>query len=218
MTTDVTGRALFVAPLNPGVIFASLAGRPGRIPVAVLTPAEAASSSMEITVSPRFASLADRFELAGRGFCGEADANQITIAGQPAIVLASSPVYLVALPPTDIDPGSARMEIVCGKRKSTPISLLFIALDLEANASPLSPGEHRVLTVHVHGTTDRIPLEARNLAPDTAELIGGAAVRHQSKGGKDNSAQFEVIGHKRGNFLISIRLVPNNSEIEPNPQ
>ncbi len=29
LTTDETGRALFAAPLNPGVIFASIAGRRG---------------------------------------------------------------------------------------------------------------------------------------------------------------------------------------------
>src|SRR5713101_2552957 len=67
LTTDETGRALFVAPLNPGVIFASIAGRPGRMATTVLSPSEADSASMEISAAPRVASLTDRFELFGRG-------------------------------------------------------------------------------------------------------------------------------------------------------
>jgi hypothetical protein len=75
VTTDATGRALFVAPLDPGVIFGSIAGRSGRVATAILTPAEASTSSMEISSAPRFASLTDRFEIFGKGFCGDADAN-----------------------------------------------------------------------------------------------------------------------------------------------
>src|SRR2546422_10400360 len=71
LATDATGRALFVAPLTPGVLFASIAGRPGRVSTAVVPPSEAASSSVEIASVPRVASLTDRFELLGRGFCGD---------------------------------------------------------------------------------------------------------------------------------------------------
>src|SRR5712691_4170366 len=62
LTTDATGRALFVAPLNPGVIFASIPGRTGRVTTAILSPSEAASAAMEISSAPRLASLTDRFE------------------------------------------------------------------------------------------------------------------------------------------------------------
>src|SRR5882762_8178883 len=101
LTTDATGRALFVAPLNPGVIFGSIAGRAGRVATTILSPSGAASTSIEISSVPRVASLTDRFEIFGKGFCGDADGNQVTIAGQPAIVLASSPTALVVLPPPD---------------------------------------------------------------------------------------------------------------------
>src|SRR2546428_6936509 len=106
-TTDATGRALFVAPLNPGVIFGSIAGRTGPVATASLSPSEATSASMEVSSAPRVASLTDRFEIFGKSFCGDADANQVTIAGQPALVLASSPVALVVLPPPDQKPGGA---------------------------------------------------------------------------------------------------------------
>jgi hypothetical protein len=86
--------------------------------------------------------------------------------------------------------------------------MIFLGLELHADTSPLGAGEHRRLTVSVSGTTAKIALEAVNLAPGVADLVGGTPVRHLSSGGADNNARFEVIGHHHGNFLISIRLVP----------
>ena len=211
LTTNATGRALFVAPLNLGVMFASIAGRPGRVTTAILAPAEGASSSIEVTSAPRVASLSDRFELLGQGFCGDADANHVTIGGQPAIVLAASPASLVVLPPLDARPGVATVEISCAKRQAPPLTITLAALELEADSSPMKPGEHRALTVHVHGTQAKIALEARNLAPDIAELAGGNPVRLSSSGGTENSARFELTGRKNGSSLISIRMIPTLS-------
>src|SRR5882724_12123892 len=88
LATDATGRARFVAPLTPGVLFASIAGRAGRVTTAVIPPSEAASNSVELASTPRVASLTDRFELLGRGFCGDADSNQVSVSSHPALVLA----------------------------------------------------------------------------------------------------------------------------------
>ena len=177
LTTNATGRALFVAPLNLGVMFATIEGRAGRVTTAILSPSEAISTSIEVASAPRFASLTDRFELLGRGFCGEADSNQVTVGGQPAIVLAASPVSLVVLPPMELGPGPATIEISCAKRQAPPLTITLVAL------------------------------EARNLAPDIAELAGGNPVRLSSSGGMDNFARFELTGRKNGSFMISIRLV-----------
>src|SRR5882724_9642986 len=122
-TTDATGRALFVAPLNPGVIFGSITGRAGRVATAILSPAEASSPALEVSSAPRVASLTDRFEVFGKGFCGDADANQVTIAGQRAVVLASSPASLIVLPPPELQPGAAAVEVSCAKRQSPPFSI-----------------------------------------------------------------------------------------------
>jgi hypothetical protein len=214
-TTDATGRALFVAPLNPGVIFGSIEGRAGRVATAILTSSEAASASIEVSSAPRVASLTDRFEIFGKSFCGDADANQVTIAGQPAMVLASSPTALVVLPPLDLQPGSATMAVSCAKRQSPPFSLTLVGLELQADSSPLKPGEHRALSVRVRGTEAKIALEARNLAPDIAELTGGNPVRASSSGGVESVAKFEVVGKKNGSFLISIRLVPSLGHPQP---
>ena len=215
LKTDATGRALFVAPLNPGVIYGSIEGRPGHVSTVILTPAEASSPAMEISSAPRVASLTDRFELFGKGFCGDADANQVTIADRGGLVLASSPVSLVVLPPMELEPGPAKVKVSCAKRDSPEFTVLFVGLNLQADSSPLKRGEHRMLTVRVSGTTEKISLEARNLAPDVAELVGGNPVRRFSSGEEENTAQFEVIGRKNGTFLISIRLVPNLGVPQP---
>src|ERR1700719_1060641 len=189
LTTDATGRAMFVAPLDPGVIYASIAQRPGRARTTVMTPAEAVTSTLELSSVPRFASLSDRFELSGRGFCGDADANQVRIGGQPALVLASSPLSLVVLPP-ELEPGRATVDVSCAKRSSSPFSITFVSLSLEADSSPLAPAEQRTLTVHVRGTSAKVGLEARNLSPEVADLTGGNPARISSTGGADNLGRF----------------------------
>jgi hypothetical protein len=198
-----------VAPLNPGIIYGSIAGRPGRASSVILRPTEASAPSMEISAAPRVASLTDRFEISGKGFCGDADANQVAIADHGALVLASSPVALTVLPPQELEPGPAKVTISCAKRDAPGFSVVFVELELNADSSPLKRGERRTLTVRVRGTAEKISLEARNLAPDVAELAGGNPVRRLSSGGEEeNAAGFEVVGKNNGTFLISIRLVP----------
>jgi hypothetical protein len=209
LKTDATGRALFVAPLNPGVLFGSIEGRPGRVSTVILTPAEGSTSALQISLAPRVASLTDRFEILGKGFCGDADINQVTVGEHGALVLASSPVALTVLPPMELEAGPAKVKVSCAKRDAPEFSVVFVGLELKADSSPLKRGEKRMLTVRVRGTSEKISLEARNLAPDIAELVGGNPVRRLSSGGdQENVAQFEVAGKKNGTFLISIRLVP----------
>jgi hypothetical protein len=206
VTTDTTGRALFVAPLTAGALYASIAGRAGRVATAVL-PAHTESIRTRIDLAPRIASVTDRFELAGAGFCGDADKNQVMIGGQAALVLASSPSALVVLPPLEPPTGETEVSVSCGNLEPARLRVLFVVLKLEADTSPLQPGQKRTLRVGMTGTQEKVQLEARNLAPDIAELDGGNPARVFSSGAADNTAEFQVTGKKHGNFLISIRLV-----------
>lgn len=217
LKTDATGRGLFVAPLNPGVIFGSIASRTGRASTAILAQEEVSSGSMEISAVPQVALVTDRFEISGRGFCGDADSNLVTIGGQSALILASSPVSLVVLPAAELKTGTAALGVSCAKNTAAPFRITFIELALEADSSPLKPGEHRSLTVRVRGTSAKIALEARNLASDIAELVGGATVKQMSSGVPNNAAKFTLVGRKRGSFSISIRLVPVIGKPSPNP-
>jgi len=215
VTTDVTGRALFVAPLNLGTIFAGIEGRSGRVSSSIVSQAEVPSATLDVAAAPRLASVSDRFELNGHGFCGDADANHLTISGTPALVLASSPASLSVLPPADLDPGPAKVQVSCGQKSAAPFTMIFVSLELNASAAALAPGEHRTLSVRVRGTTSKVNLEARNLAPEVADLVGGSPLKATSTGGTDNQAKFEVAGKRHGNFMISIRLISGLSTPRP---
>ncbi len=139
VTTDATGRALFVAPLNPGNLYASIEGRTGRVASTIVSPNDAPSISLVVSSVPRAASLTDRFEILGHGFCGEADSNRVTIGGIPALVLASSPAYLAVLPPLEMDPGPARVQVKCGQKTAEEFSVVFVSLELDAKSSTWRP-------------------------------------------------------------------------------
>src|ERR1700716_1047287 len=52
LTTDATGRALFVAPLNPGVIYGTIEGRHGRVATTIAAPTESELSLVELNSIP----------------------------------------------------------------------------------------------------------------------------------------------------------------------
>ena len=208
LTTDASGRALFVAPLTTGAIYASIEGRAGKVASTVVSSTESPSNSMEVELSPRVVSLSDRLEVIGHGFCGEADSNKVTMGGLPGLVIAASPASLAVVPSPEQAPGPASVEIACGQKRVQPYTVVFVNLELEANNAPLAPGEHREVLVRIKGSTAKLRLEARNLAPDVAELQGGGkTLRVMSAGGAENAAKFELIGKTKGSFVISIRLV-----------
>ena len=207
VTTNATGRAAFVAPLTPGVLYATIQGRPGRAQTEVI-PASSSKPPTQIDRAPHFASLSDRFELQGHGFCGEADKNIVQVNGQPVLVLAASSESLAVLPPADLDPGPAELTVSCNKSAAGSVRMTFLALSLQADTSPMQPGQKRTLSVRISGTTERVTLEARNLAPDVATLDGGNPARAVSSGGAQNAAVFPLTGKQHGNILVSIRLLP----------
>ncbi len=190
ISTDETGRALFVAPLTAGLLFASIEGRPGRVATAIL-PQREVGNETHVEQAPRIASALDRFEVTGSGFCGDAE-----------------PDSLVVLAPIDPPIGLTEVSVACGKQEAAGFKVLFVVLKLEADTSPLQPGQRRSLRVRVEGTQEKLQLEARNLAPDVADLVGGNPVKAVSSGEAENVAEFQVTGKKHGRFLISIRLVP----------
>jgi hypothetical protein len=138
----------------------------------VIPPSESASSSPEIDSAPRVASLADRFEILGRGFCGDADSNQVSVASHPALVLASSPVSLVVLPPMDLGPGPATVDVSCAKHPAPPFPVTFAELDLDADSSPLKR-ENLTFLYYLAKSRSKPAI----LLPEIAELSGGNLIR-----------------------------------------
>ena len=214
VTTNATGRATFVAPLTQGILYATIKGRPGRVQTEVIA-ASPVKAATEIARAPHFASLADRFELQGHGFCGDADKNIVHINGQSALVLAASSESLAVLPPAELDPGPADVTVSCNKSAAGQARIIFLGLALEADTSPLQAGEKRTLTVRVAGTQEKVALEAHNLAPEVAALDGGNTAHATSSGGAQNTALFPLTGKQHGNILVSIRLLPGVVRAQP---
>ena len=215
VTTDATGRGLFVAPLSPGVLYATIVGRPGRVQTQIIAVAAGKSTETQITQAPHFASLSDRFELQGHGFCGDADKNVMQVNGRAALVLAASSESLMILPPEELDAGPADVTVACGKSQAGVAHLTFLSLALQADTSPLQPGQKRTLAVRISGSQEKVALEARNLAPEIAELVGGNPAKAISSGGAQNVAMFPLTGKQHGNILVSIRLIPGAVRSEP---
>jgi hypothetical protein len=207
VTTDSTGRGLFVAPLTPGVLYATIQGRPGRVQTVVIPP-QANHHPSQTMLGPHFASLSDRFELQGSGFCGDADKNVVQVNGRAALVLASSSESMTVLPPEELEAGPAEISASCNRGAASWARVVFLSLALEADNSPLQPGQKRTLSVRIGGSQEKVMLEARNLAPDIAELAGGNPARATSSGGPENIAAFPLTGKQRGNILVSIKLMP----------
>jgi hypothetical protein len=212
--TDSTGRASFAVPSSPGVVSAAIAGRPDRA-VLTVVPAPPNNSGAAVRSVPRFAALADRFEITGAGFCGAADANRVTIGGEPALLLAASSLAITLLPPDALAPGPALVVATCADRAFPPFSVTFLSLELLAGSASLAPGERRDILVRIAGTRESVPIEARNLAPEIATLTGGKSARVASSGGEENTARFELTGKSRGSFLISIRLASSYGAPRP---
>jgi hypothetical protein len=207
VTTNATGRGIFVAPLTPGVLYATIQGRPGRVQTLVIAaPADASPPS--VVQAPHFASLSDRFELQGHGFCGDADKNVVQVNGESALVMAASSESMTILPPEDLRPGPADVTVACNQGAASAARLIFVTLSLQADTSPMQPGQKRTLSVRIEGTRDKVTLEARNLAPEIAELAGGNPAKAISSGGAENVASFPLTGKQHGNVLVSIRLMP----------
>ena len=214
VTTNRTGRGLFVAPLTPGVLYATIQGRPGSVQT-VVAAATQVKNDPAIVQAPHFASLSDRFELQGRGFCGDADQNLVQVNGQTALVLASSSESITVLPPDELRAGVADITVTCNRGSAAAARVTFLSLALEADHSPMQPGQKRTLTVRIGGSVEPVMLEARNLAPAIAELAGGNPAKAVSSGGAENLAVFPLTGRQNGNVLVSIRLMPGAVRAKP---
>jgi hypothetical protein len=178
-------------------------------------PASAERIPTRVDRAPHFASLSDRFELQGHGFCGDADKNVVRVNGHPALVIASSSESLAVVPPADLDPGPAEVSVSCNNGEAAWARAVFLELSLEADTSALKPGEKRTVSVRITGTTERVTLEARNLAPEVAALDGGNPARATSSGGAQNLALLPLTGKQHGNILVSIRLLPRVVRAQP---
>ena len=227
LVTDATGRAVFVASAEGGSLAAHLDPRGPEFTAAILPPpkgAEGKSHSVphpamppRIASFPRVIALGDRFALEGDGFRGNVNLDRVLVGEQSAIVLAASPVSVVALanPRTALGATQIRIEILGAG--ASAMSVTVVSLAVSGPAKTLSAGSSGALTVSVVGSTEPLDVEVRNLVPNVVTLPGGSAVQLKTSGGEPNVATVELTGVRGGDYSVSARLLPVISVLPTNP-
>ena len=217
VTTDDTGRAIFSAPPQTGILTARIIETGLDFTTTVLAlpqgapidpPAANKTSSSPRLRYPRLIVLHDRFAIQGSGFSGDADFNRVVLNNLPALVLAASPVSLIVMPNPHVALGPA--ELMAGNAGSRPAPLSVTVLSLQVAGPPasLSGAEKSVLTVSVNGSSERLPVEVRNLSPDVVTLARGNVQRLSTSGGSLNIARVEFAAVKPGGYSVSARIGP----------
>lgn len=229
LTTDATGRALFVAPRETARLTAETPGKDVIASAMVVDSpnpvssgqAQSGSEALRILSFPRLVSLHDRFTMEGSGFRGAADSNRVMLAGQPSLVLAASPLALVVLPGPGVPIGTAELRLsVAGiEARAGPITAVLLVV-----TGPMGTwhvGGQGVLTVRAYGTEERLEVEVRNASPEIVRLSRGNVQRVTTSGGQQNTADIEMQSLAPGDYTVTARLAPAASGLAdsaPAPQ
>ena len=207
LKTDATGRASFTAPTTPGILFAEASGASAAILVDESSVPGAQTEKGELVV-PAVISLKDRFTICGGGFRGDADANRVTMNGDRALVVASSPECLVVLPSPRATPGAAKLTVnSSGSDRNATTTL--VSLQFEAPQTAPVPGQRSELTVHVEGSDVPLNVTIQNETPGVLEFLKGDTQEVRTTGGSRNVAQLQIGAIRSGDYSFSARLIPS---------
>jgi IPT/TIG domain len=217
--TDVTGRAYFTAPGVPGVLTAEIADAQITASATIVSSAATAppgsagspSQNLQILSSPRFFSVRDQLTVEGTGFRGEAGENHVSLADQPCLVLAASPVSLVVLPGPRTPVGAVGLRVSVGGQQAGPELISAVSLEVTGPPEALRVGARTKLTVWVRGSTERLVLEVHNASPEIIQLSRGNLQRVTTSGGNRNVAEVELKCLASGDYLVTARLIPTAS-------
>ena len=216
LTTDATGRALFVAPHKTARLTAETPGKDVIASALIVdspnpvspTPVQSSSPALRILSYPRLVSLHDRFTIEGSGFRGAADSNRVTLAGQPALVLAASPLAMVVLPGPSVPIGTAelRLSVAGVEARAGPVTAVLLVVT--GPTGTWHVGSQGGLTVRAYGTEERLEVEVRNASPEIVSLPRGNLQRVTTTGGPRNTADVEMRSLAPGDYTVTARLVP----------
>lgn len=225
VTTDASGRALFKAPNEPGTLAAKIAGHAITASASMVSsenlalpgPSGAAQPGVTIASYPRAIAIHDRFFLEGYGFRGAADANHVTLNGDPCLVVASSPISLVVLPGPRVPIGEVPLRVNVAGVDAGLFPVSAVLLEFNGPTEAVNAGSAGKLIVRAIGTAEPLLLEVRNASPGVIQFAKGNVQRLKTSGGEENAAPVEVKFVTGGNYLVSARLLSeqaNTSDLE----
>ncbi|MFZ0333915.1 MAG: hypothetical protein WAN10_07185 [Candidatus Acidiferrales bacterium] len=205
VTTDESGRAHFLVPPEAGLMFARIPGTEAR-QVADLLPKGSGAEILQSARIPPVVSLGNCFAIGGEVFEGDADRNRIEIGGRNILVLASSPVQLIVMPPANAPPGPAPLVMLEGAMEiKTKITLVDVVPANPSDAQ-IRRGKKTTITLRAQGTTEALDLEIRNMSPQVARFLHGIEERVRTSGGADNVAVIQLKGMSAGPFSYAVSL------------
>jgi hypothetical protein len=172
----------------------------------VLIDAPAAGSSGQGANFAPVVSQVDRFSICGGGFRGDVDANRVSINGERAFVLASSPECIVVLASPRALPGPAKVAIeAAGAQWSATTTLA--SLHFDPPLPPLVPEKRSKLGLHVQGTDQAVRVWVENQTPGVLRFLRGDRQEVLTSGGPQNSAEIEVQAIATGDFSFHGRIL-----------
>jgi len=223
VTTDSTGRALFVAPSIPGPLIARIPGRGITAASIGVTEKEAPAPGssegeapvLKVTSYPHVLAIHDRFAISGKNLRGAANSDRVFLGDHACLVVAASPVSLVVLPGPQISIGASTLRVTVGGHDAGPFPVTGVLLDFIGPAEPPTAGSDGKLILHVSGTTEPLSVEVRNVSPEVIQLLRGNVQRVGTSGGEQNIAPVEMKFLASGNYVVTARLVPSDSAGQP---
>jgi len=208
LTTDATGRAELTAPDSQGVLRATLPDGTAETSATVIAAPAEEGPGLRVDLGSRTLLLRDRFTVRGAGFRGVADENQVLLAGQPAAVLAASPVALVALPNPKTALGETQLVVESSGLTATTSPVSVISLELSSDKGKGLPGEKGEVYVTTRGTDRPVDFEVRAEPAGRIELARGNPSRGRTSGGASNAAAIAFTFRQPGEFFFEVRVVP----------
>jgi hypothetical protein len=200
--TDKSGRAFFTAPSDAPVLIATAAGDSA----AALIDAPTTGAGEQGAIVAPVVSQVDRFSVCGGGFRGDVDANRVSINGERAFVLASSPECIVVLASPRALPGPAKLAIeVAGAQWAAATTLA--SLHFDPPLPPLVPERRSKLALHLQGTDQAFRVWVENQTPGVLRFLRGDRQEVLTSGGAQNSTEIEVQAIATGDFSFHGRIL-----------
>jgi hypothetical protein len=215
VTSDLTGRALFNAAGQIGIMVAKIPGQmtsASTTVVATEDPAfhvaqEGSPGGVKVLSYPHVMAIHARFTLEGSGFRGAADSNHVYLNDVPCLVVASSPVSIVALPGPHVPVGGVNLHVTVTGMDAGKFPVSVVLLEFTGPAEAVNAGSSGKLILHAHGTTEPLMFEVRNGSPRVIQLSKGNVQRLKTSGGDENIAPVEVKFLTGGNYSVTARLI-----------
>lgn len=202
--TDRTGRAVFLAPSDTGVLIAKASGSSAA---ALIDPPPAPSSPQAVISLPSVVSLQDAFPICGGAFHGDVEADHVTLDGDPALVLAASPECLVILPGPRALPGPAKISIQMARAPDWTGETTLVALHFDPPTPPLVTEKKSSLVLHVQASDQPLNILVENKTPGILRFLRGDSQRLVTSGGAQNVANIEIQALSTGDFSFHARLL-----------